>query len=187
MQPSWVGGICSHVQFEKPCDAHRAFPSSSGSTLTPWRVLPQLVRRVRKSRTAPIHLARMRFRRASRVLTSWIAVLAILMAALAPSISHALSAKNGASWIEVCTSVGAKWVLPDGSLKDQAPVSGDVHPVEHCPYCSLHANAMAIPAAPVVPAPAIFSSDLLPTAFLVAPRTLYAWVSAQPRAPPQFS
>lgn len=129
----------------------------------------------------------MRFHRASRVMTSWIAVLAILMAALAPSISHALGAKNGASWIEVCTSVGAKWVQPDGSSKDQAPASGDVHPFEHCPYCSLHANAVAIPAAPVVPALAISSSDLLPTAFLAAPRTLYAWVSAQPRAPPQFS
>ena len=132
-------------------------------------------------------IAPMRFRRASRALTSWIAVLAILMAALAPSISHALGAKNGASWIEVCTSVGAKWVQPDGSSTDQAPASGDVHPFEHCPYCSLHANAIAIPAAPVGLSPALSLSDLLPTAFLAAPRTLYAWVTAQPRAPPQFS
>ena len=129
----------------------------------------------------------MRLHRASRVLTSWIAVVAILMAALAPSISHALSAKNGASLIEVCTALGAKWVQPDGSSKDQAPASGGVHPFEHCPYCSVHANAVGIPAAPVVPALAISSSDLLPTAFLAAPHTLYAWVSAQPRAPPQFS
>ena len=114
-------------------------------------------------------------------------MLAILMAALAPWISHALSAKNGASLIEVCTALGAKWVQPDGGSADQAPASGGAHPFEHCPYCSLHANAIAIPAAPVVPVLAISSSDLLPTAFLAAPRTLYAWVSAQPRAPPQFS
>ena len=137
--------------------------------------------------TAALKLKYMRFRRSSRVLTSWIAVLAILMAALAPSISHALSAKNGASLIEVCTALGAKWVQPDGRSTGQAPASGDVHPFEHCPYCSLRANAMAIPAAPVGSALAISSSDLLPTAFLAAPRTLYAWVSAQPRAPPQFS
>ena len=129
----------------------------------------------------------MRFHRASRVLTSWVALLAILMAALAPSISHALSAKNSASLIEVCTALGAKWVQPDGSSADQAPASGDVHPFEHCPYCTLHAKDIAIPVAPVVPALAISSSDLLPTAFLAEPRTLYAWASAQPRAPPQFS
>lgn len=79
----------------------------------------------------------MRFRRASRVLTSWIAVVAILMAALAPSISSALGAGNGASWLEVCSSVGAKWVQPDGSTSEQAPASGNVHLFEHCPYCSL--------------------------------------------------
>ena len=129
----------------------------------------------------------MRFRRATRLLTSWIATLAILMAALAPSISHALGAKNGASWVEVCSTVGAKWVKPDGSATDKAPASGDAHLFEHCPYCSLHANAIAIPPAPAAfePAPAV--SQPLPAAFLAAPRTLHAWVSAQPRAPPQFS
>ena len=151
------------------------------------RVVPQLIRRARRAWTAAIESKHMRFHRAFRVLTSWIAVLAILMAALAPSISHALGAKNGASLIEVCTALGGKWVQPDGSSTDQAPASGGVHPFEHCPYCSLHANDIAIPVAPVVPAPEISSSDLLPTAFLAAPRTLYAWVRAQPRAPPQFS
>jgi hypothetical protein len=129
----------------------------------------------------------MRFHRTSRTLACWIAVLAIQVAALAPSISLALDVKNDASWIEVCTSVGAKWVQPDGSSADQAPASGEVHPFEHCPYCSLHANAVAIPAVPGVPALAISSSDRLPTAFLTAPHTLCAWVSVQPRAPPPCS
>ena len=132
-------------------------------------------------------IGHMRFHCASRVLTSWIAVLAILMAALAPSISHALNAKAGASWIEICTSVGAKWVQPEGSASDQAPASGVAHLLEHCPYCSLHGNAIAIPAAPAVLELTISPSDLIPSAFLAAPRTLHAWVSAQPRAPPQFS
>ena len=113
--------------------------------------------------------------------------MAILMAALAPSISHALGAKNGASWVEVCTTVGAKWVQPDGSVTDKAPASGYAHPFEHCPYCSLHANAIAIPPAPLALVPALALSHPLPAAFLAAPRTLHAWVSAQPRAPPQFS
>jgi Protein of unknown function (DUF2946) len=123
----------------------------------------------------------MRFHRSARLLTSWMAVLAILMAALAPSISHALGAKNGASWTEVCSTVGSKWVQPDGSSTDPAPASGDAHLFEHCPYCSLHANAIAVPAAPVGWAQVPALSHPVPTAFLAAPRTLHAWVSAQPR------
>lgn len=126
--------------------------------------------------------------RASQVLTSWMAALAILMAALTPSISPALSAKAGVSWIDICTSLGAKWALPVADAADTAnlaPVSDDVHPLEHCPYCSVHASAEALPAALVVLA--LSRSDLLPTAFLAAPRLLYAWLSAQSRAPPPFS
>lgn len=129
----------------------------------------------------------MHFCRCARLLTSWIAVLAILMSALAPSISHALGTKNGASWIEVCSTVGSKWLQPDRSSTDPAPASGSAHLFEHCPYCSLHANAIAVPAAPVGLAQAPVLSHPVPTAFLAAPRTLHAWVSAQPRAPPQFS
>jgi Protein of unknown function (DUF2946) len=112
------------------------------------------------------------------------AVLALLMAALAPSISHALSAGQGDTWTEICTAVGSRWVQADGPSSDPAPASGDVHALEHCPYCSLHANDLAIPAAPAAAAPALAGPDLLPVAFLAAPRTLHAWLSAQPRAPP---
>lgn len=171
------GGIWNRLPLTPPMGT----PSPS------QRVFPQLVRMVRRPWAAAIKLLRMRFDRASRALTSWIAVLAILMTALAPSISHAMGAKNGASLIEVCTSLGAKWVQPDGSSTDQAPASDGVHPFVHCPYCSLHADAMAIPAAPVGSALAISLSGLLPAAFLAAPRTLSAWATAQPRAPPQFS
>jgi hypothetical protein len=129
----------------------------------------------------------MRLHRATRILTSWIAVLAVLMAALAPSISHALESRNASSWIEVCTSGGAKWAQPDGASNDEAPAPSDAHPFEHCPYCSLHANAIAICAGAVSRFPVLLPASDLPIAFLPAPRTLCAWVSAQPRAPPLFS
>jgi hypothetical protein len=129
----------------------------------------------------------MRLHHFARVLTSWIAVLAVLMAALAPLVSHALAAQSGASWIDICRSGQTKWVQADGSASDKAPASGDAHPFEHCPYCSLHAHADALPAAPVTLSlvPSLFAT--IPTAFLSAPRTPHAWLSAQPRAPPQRS
>ncbi len=132
-------------------------------------------------------LARMRFDRSSRLLTSWIAVLALVMAALAPSVSGAISAGPGASWVEICTSIGAKWAQAEGASQDEAPASGTVHAFEHCPFCSLHLDALPIPddSALLVSAPSV--SDLLPTAFLAAPHTLHAWRTGQPRAPPSLS
>lgn len=126
----------------------------------------------------------MQFRRATRVLTSWIAVLAILVAALAPSISHALAGKNGTDWIEVCSAAGAKWINADDETGNKSPVPSGGHPFEDCAYCSLHAKAIAIPAAPTAAVPFFRPGHGRPIAFLAAPRTLHAWVSAQPRAPP---
>ena len=125
----------------------------------------------------------MRFNSASRALTSWVATLAFLMAALAPSISHALG-KNGTLLVDVCSSVGAKWVPPVGNSTDQVPAQGDLHSVEPCPYCSLHASFLAAPPTPVVLVRECSHYALLPNGNPVPPRTLYAWSSAQPRAPP---
>jgi hypothetical protein len=125
----------------------------------------------------------MRFDSASRALTSWVATLAFLMAALAPSISHALG-KNGTFLIDVCSSVVAKWVQPVANSTDQVPAQGDLHSIEPCPYCSLHASFLAIPVSPVVLLRACSHYALLSNGHPAAPRTLYAWASAQPRAPP---
>jgi hypothetical protein len=122
---------------------------------------------------------------AHRRLTTWLAALAILLASLAPSLSHALASAAGTDWIEVCTTQGSKWIAAADDGSERAPAS--VHVLEHCSYCSIHAPALGLP-------PANDSAQLpsrlaheIPLAFLAAPRTLHAWVSAQPRAPPRFS
>ena len=118
-------------------------------------------------------------------LTSWIAALAILLAALAPSLSQALGSANGSSWIEVCTSQGSKWIEQGADNGPAAPVTG--HAFEHCPFCSLHAPTLGLPpSAQIAPLP-IDGRAEFPPAFLAAPRTQHAWLSARPRAPPQFS
>lgn len=127
----------------------------------------------------------MRAFRAHRRLTTWIAALAILLASLAPSLSHALASGSGANWIEICTTQGSKWIAAGEDGSERAPASA--HVLKHCPYCSVHAPALGLP-------PSNDSAQLpsrlaheIPLAFLAAPRTLHAWVSAQPRAPPLFS
>jgi Protein of unknown function (DUF2946) len=125
-----------------------------------------------------------------RALTSWIACFAILLSALGPTLSHAFGAGKPANWIEICTVTGAKLIRADGSevaKADATGKSGSDSPgahLKHCPYCSTHATVLGLPPA----APAGLTLDSLafhvPDLFLTAPRTLFAWASAQPRAPP---
>lgn len=126
----------------------------------------------------------------------WIALLAVLLAALAPSVSQALGFARGAgpSWVEVCSAEGAKWVPADagaGASADDASADDGTshgpaaaHWMEHCPWCSLHQPALAVPPAPAALPLVNGLTEALPRAFLQAPRTLHAWASAQPRAPP---
>lgn len=126
--------------------------------------------------------------RASRRLCAWIATLAVLMAALAPAISQAVGARGAATWIEVCTAGGSRWIASDPAAPaGEAPAPGLEHALDHCPYCSLHAPLADLPPAPAAALPDPGLDHVLPRAFLQAPRTLHAWRQAQPRAPPLVS
>ena len=127
----------------------------------------------------------MRAIRAHRRLTSWIAALAILLASLAPALSHALASATGSNWTEICTTQGSKWIQAGEVGSERAPASA--HVLEHCPYCSPQVPTFGLPpVTELTPLPLQLSHEV-PLAFLSAPRTLHAWVSAQPRAPPLFS
>lgn len=127
----------------------------------------------------------MRVCRAHRRLPTWIAALAILLASLAPSLSHALGSAQAASWIEICTSQGSKWIAEKTDDSPAAPTAG--HVFEHCSLCSMHAPTLGLPPLPALRPLPIEGHGEFPPAFFAVPRTLYAWVSARPRAPPQLS
>jgi hypothetical protein len=127
----------------------------------------------------------MRAVRAHRRITSWIAALAILLSSLAPALSHALASATGAPLIQVCTTQGSKWIQAGENGAERSPASA--HFLEHCPYCTLHAPVLGLPTAPLLVHLPLRLGHAVPLAFLAAPRTLHAWASAQPRAPPLFS
>ncbi|MFM1911748.1 MAG: hypothetical protein RJB18_1139 [Pseudomonadota bacterium] len=91
------------------------------------------------------------FTRYAKRLTSWIAILAVVFASLAPSISHAFPAKNNQPTLlqELCSAQGAKrFIAVDLAVDTQkAPTQNQaaMH-FEHCPYCATHAGTVAIPA-----------------------------------------
>jgi len=132
---------------------------------------------------APPRIGTMLIGRRLRALTSWIACIAILLSALAPTLSHAFRGDVPAGWIEICSATGAKVIKLGEPGKSTDQGSGG-QSMKHCPYCSTHTTVLGLPPA----APAGLTLNTLafhvPELFLAAPRTLFAWASAQPRAPP---
>ena len=117
-------------------------------------------------------------------LALWIASLAILFGTLAPAALQALSAAGGA-WAEVCTASGARWIRVGDTAPSEKP-AGAGHVLGHCPLCGLHTPTLGLPPAHESGLPSAAAGFAVPALFLAAPRPLFAWLSAQPRAPPVF-
>jgi hypothetical protein len=119
-------------------------------------------------------------------LATWIAIFAILLAALAPSVARALSSPQKAMpWTDIC-SVGGPQVAHDA-----APASGSGQHegmgLKHCPFCLTHAGQFALPAVTpdVFPTADSCVEAFPPSAAIPSPRFIRA--AAQPRAPPAHS
>lgn len=128
----------------------------------------------------------MSFLRLRRRFAAWLAIVAMLLGALAPTIAQArMGGSERADWLEICTTTGMVWIKADsGELAqktDGQPAGSDTSP--HCPWCTLHGGASGLPpveTAAVVPAPLAER----PPAFYRAPLTDTVWAMARSRAPP---
>jgi hypothetical protein len=152
--------------------------------------------------------------RQTRRLAARIACFAILLASLAPSISHAI-ALAGLSNIK--TSVTPS--LPEASsphdmnhMHDHASHTNEIHHqeslqpdsspatshspdshsgglhFEHCPFCFTHAGSFAIPFTDTLICFATAACTArMPVRFYQCATQIFVWDSAQPRAPPSFS
>lgn len=113
---------------------------------------------------------------------------AMLGIALAPTVSHALMAASGAQWTEICSTGGSRWVPLPASTGQQGemPVApSNAVDMPHCPLCCHLGGDTGLP--PVQAHTVVFLNDAahkVPALFLRAPRTLFAWATAQPRGPP---
>ena len=129
----------------------------------------------------------MQWVRANRRVWTWVAAFAILWISAAPAISHAVQARAGGVGIEICSSLGAKFVSV-ADLENPQPTapSSLIHSLDHCPYCTAHLGVAAPPSAAL-------SVVLLPLHF-AAPQPLHeaahtprAWHHAPSRAPPPIA
>ena len=143
-------------------------------------------------KSGPMH------RRTRHYLATWIACLAILMSALAPTISHALAAhKRAAGWAEadICTVApghAATHVMPmhpaDAANKsaNKSGMGQQDMDMTDCPYCVPHGGAAGLPHPVIASIPLLPVPFAHPALFYQSPAPLFIWSTAQSRAPPAF-
>lgn len=107
----------------------------------------------------------------------------MLALALAPTVSHALSAQKASNpWTEVCSAAA-----PGAAGTPSQPGPGGAMHLEHCAMCCLAAQPMGMPPTPVAAVPVPEGAAFVAVRFLTAAHMLFAWASAQARAPPRLS
>ena len=111
---------------------------------------------------------------------AWLACVAMLFAALAPSMSHAMSARGSDAWTEICSAAGIKLVQATDGQGDTT----DAAPMEHCDFCSTHPTHVALLPGNASSMPVLLGRDSYPPLFFQSSRPLAAWLHAQSRAPP---
>lgn len=125
----------------------------------------------------------------TRRFAAWIACFAILLAALAPSISQAVAnakQESGSGWAEICSVAGIRFVQVDDGAAD-GKSGGKAMQMEHCAFCSTHAGSVGLPPAnPVLPLALSSGTAIFPALYYQSPAPLFIWSAAQSRAPPSL-
>jgi Protein of unknown function (DUF2946) len=127
--------------------------------------------------------------RLHRRITAWLAMLALVMGALAPTVTQAMVAGDeSADWLEICSVSGMAWVKVDtGEVRDRQSDGGaPMGAGQHCAWCTLHGGTAGLPAVSVVTALPARLTDL-PPAFYLAPMAASVWMPALSRGPPRVS
>jgi len=126
----------------------------------------------------------MKLRRNS-YLTHWIAIFAIFMSALGPSISQAITFddSNKSFDVEICSVTGSK-LIHVVATDDQS--NDHQFSPEHCPYCVVQSDFL-----PTLNTDLNFSlsqsNHLFPQLYYQSPNPLFAWLTLPSRAPPSNS
>lgn len=120
-----------------------------------------------------------------RIMHVWIAMLAVLFGALAPTVSHALAAAAPQSpQMQICTMDGIRSMAMDMGDTADTPTSMADHMFQHCAYCLVHAGTPALPPPHGFVFAAALPANRYPPLFYHATHALFPWTAANPRAPP---
>jgi len=116
----------------------------------------------------------------------WIACCAVLLAALAPTLSRALTVAQGRAVpsLEICSVAGGMNMLPVKLLSQEPTPAKSAMQMGDCPCCGMHAAVLALPPVALAPATGAVIAGLLPVLFYQSATPLFAWTPLLPRGPP---
>lgn len=78
-----------------------------------------------------------------RPLVVWLALLIAVLGAIAPTLSHSLARTGDVPLVEICTSLGPRWVAMTDSSDSSGQQKSELR-IEHCPFCR-HAFEHVLP------------------------------------------
>jgi hypothetical protein len=116
--------------------------------------------------------------------SAFMALFAVLLNALAPTLSYAMAADEGGAVVEMCTSFGLKKVLVSGAGGED---TSSAHGFKHCQFCP----SAGTPPPPTEQAAAVFVPPQ--TVMVVASNRqivrnpLLFWSAAHKRGPPSLA
>jgi len=122
-----------------------------------------------------------------RHLAHWVAIIAVLMSSVAPTVSQAVSlAQHGQGIsIEVCSATGVKMTqVIDASVASVVSDADELAQASgHCPLCVVH-GSYVLPLNHELSFAKPVNSNIYPQLFYQSPKPLFAWVALPSRAPP---
>lgn len=128
----------------------------------------------------------MSFVRIHRRFTTWLAMLALVMSALAPTVSQAVvMSSDRADWLEVCTTTGVMWVKADSVATDDGTMPMVGHD-QGCDICT-HIVTGAPPVLSGIATPVMGQPSARPQTLVASAHPVVLWAPAQSRAPPLFA
>lgn len=113
--------------------------------------------------------------------SAWLAAWVIMLGVMAPTLTHwahHVQARNLLPGAAICSSSAHPPSSHQGPRQDTSTASG------HCGFCLPHDVSPGLPPPVALALPLMEHRATEPSLFLRAPRPLFAWASAQPRAPP---
>ena len=130
-------------------------------------------------------------------MVTWLAVAAMLAAALLPAASHALASDSAESRLMntmlagICAPSGMRYDAAALAIEFATTMAGDddkapgkqAGHMDDCPWCRLASDLPALPGAGLVIAPQA-NAALLPPLFYHSPTPLFTWAAGKPRGPP---
>ncbi|MGO4380884.1 DUF2946 domain-containing protein [Pseudoduganella sp. RAF19] len=141
----------------------------------------------------------MRLKSTKRLAFIWLACFAVLLNALAPTISHAMAFAKGHPRVwEICLNDGTRLrgtgeldaatflALTDRSKPARA-ITGMQMDMEDCAYCLPHAGSTGLPPTDAPPLVHHAAPALRPLLFYQSPAPLQVWSTSNPRGPPALS